>query len=127
MNTGKPGMMSDSSKTPVVETTAENREEFLATFSSQEEKHIRRKVDKRFLLLIGLMYMVKQVCLILLSPDLIQNTKSQIDVNNVSSIKVLQVGEKSNILNELNMSSDQYNWVSSIYTVCLLLHTREWF
>lgn len=118
-------MMSDIAKTPVVETTAENREEFLASFSSQEEKHIRRKVDKRFLLLIGLMYMVKQVCLILLSPELIQNTKSQIDVNNVSSIKVLQVGEKSNILNELNMSADQYNWVSSIYTVCLLLHTRE--
>lgn len=119
--------MSDISKTPVVETTAENREEFLASFSPQEKKHIRRKVDKRFLLLIGLMYMVKQVCLILLSPELIQNTKSQIDVNNVSSIKVLQVGEKSNILTELNMSADQYNWVSSVYTVCLLLHTREWF
>ncbi|KAJ5492113.1 Major facilitator superfamily domain general substrate transporter [Penicillium expansum] len=96
--------MSDISKTLVVETTSESREEFLASFSSQEEKQIRRKVDKRFLLLIGLMYMVKQI-----------------DVNNVSSIKVLQVGKQSNILNELHMSADQYNWVSSIYMIAYII------
>ncbi|CAI7585348.1 unnamed protein product [Penicillium glandicola] len=96
--------MSDISKTPVVETTTLDREEFLATFSLEEEKKIRRKVDKRFFLLIGLMYMVKQI-----------------DVNNVSSIKVLQVGEDSNILTELNMSANQYNWVSSIYTIAYII------
>lgn len=34
---------------------------FLASFSLEEEKKILRKIDKRFLVLIGLMYMVKQV------------------------------------------------------------------
>lgn len=34
---------------------------FLATFTPEEEKRIMRKVDRRFLLLIGLMYMVKTV------------------------------------------------------------------
>lgn len=66
--------MSDISKTLVVETTSESREEFLASFSSQEEKQIRRKVNKRFLLLIGLMYMVKQVVIISAYSDLIQCT-----------------------------------------------------
>jgi len=34
---------------------------FLATFTPEDEKAIMRKVDKRFLVLIGLMYMIKQV------------------------------------------------------------------
>jgi hypothetical protein len=34
---------------------------FLATFTPEEEKMIMRKVDRRFLLLIGLMYMIKTV------------------------------------------------------------------
>lgn len=33
---------------------------FLASFSLEEEKKILRKIDYRFLLLIGLMYMIKQ-------------------------------------------------------------------
>lgn len=34
---------------------------FLASFSLEEEKKILRKIDHRFLILIGLMYMIKQV------------------------------------------------------------------
>jgi MFS transporter, ACS family, DAL5 transporter family protein len=34
---------------------------FLGSFSLEEEKKILRKIDHRFLLLIGLMYMIKQV------------------------------------------------------------------
>ena len=34
---------------------------FLATFSAEEEKSILRKVDKRFILLTGLMYLIKSV------------------------------------------------------------------
>ena len=36
---------------------------FLSTFSAEEEKAIIRKVDRRFLVLIGLMYMIKTVSL----------------------------------------------------------------
>ena len=34
---------------------------FLATFTPQDDKDIMRKVDKRFLLLIGILYMTKNV------------------------------------------------------------------
>lgn len=34
---------------------------FLASFSVEEDKAIRRKVDRRFLWLIGLMYIIKNV------------------------------------------------------------------
>jgi hypothetical protein len=34
---------------------------FLATFTQQDDKDIMRKVDKRFLLLIGILYMTKNV------------------------------------------------------------------
>jgi hypothetical protein len=34
---------------------------FLSTFTPEEEKCIKRKIDRRFLLLIGLMYMIKTV------------------------------------------------------------------
>lgn len=39
----------------------EARARFLATFSAAEESEIMRKVDKKFFVLIGLMYMIKSV------------------------------------------------------------------
>lgn len=36
---------------------------------------------------------------------------------NAANVKVLQVGQPSNVLNELKMSANQYNWVQSIYFV----------
>ena len=40
---------------------AGSREAFLGSFAPEEEKRILRKVDKRFLLLIGVLYLVKNV------------------------------------------------------------------
>lgn len=76
------------------------RARFLATFTAEDEKSIMRKVDRRFLLLIGLMNLVKQV-----------------DYLNAAVVKVLQVGEERNVLTELSMTNNQYNWVQSIYFV----------
>jgi hypothetical protein len=81
-----------------------DREAFLSTFSAEEDKRIMRKVDRRFLLLIGLMYMLKNV-----------------DYMNAAVVKVLQVGEDRNILTELNMTADQYNWVQSIYFISYII------
>jgi hypothetical protein len=39
----------------------EDRKAFLSSFSPEEDKAIRRKVDMRFLWLIGLMYIIKNV------------------------------------------------------------------
>lgn len=38
-----------------------NRETFLASFTAEEDKAIMRKVDLRFLCLIGCMYLLKNV------------------------------------------------------------------
>ena len=38
------------------------REAFLGEFSAEESKAIMSKVDKRFFILIGLMFLVKNVC-----------------------------------------------------------------
>ncbi|KAH8881405.1 retrograde regulation protein 2 [Thozetella sp. PMI_491] len=78
--------------------TADYRGNFLATFTPEEEKKIMRKIDYRLLLLCGIIYMIKQI-----------------DVNNAASVKVLSVGKPTNILTQLGMSSDQYNWVQSVY------------
>jgi hypothetical protein len=42
------------------------RQEFLATFSAKESRAIMSKVDRRFFLLIGFMFMVKNVSVSLL-------------------------------------------------------------
>lgn len=51
----------DRSDNVVLRDDPEAKAAFLATFTPEEEKAIMRKVDKRFFILIGLMYMIKQV------------------------------------------------------------------
>lgn len=87
------------------------RQDFLSGFTADDDRRIMRKVDLRFLPLMGFMYLVKQV-----------------DYTNAASIKVLQVGEPSNVLTELGMTADQYNWIQTVYFVRLVsshnrLHT----
>ncbi|KAL1885674.1 hypothetical protein Plec18167_001169 [Paecilomyces lecythidis] len=78
--------------------------EFLSSFTAEEEKRIMKKVDARFLILTGLMYMIKTI-----------------DYTNASSVKVLQVGSDRNILKELHMTADQYNWIQSIYFISYII------
>ncbi|CAG8977545.1 hypothetical protein HYALB_00012351 [Hymenoscyphus albidus] len=78
---------------------------FLASFTAEEDRAIMTKVDCRFLWLIELMYLIKNI-----------------DYTNAASVKVLQVGQPTNILKQLNMKSNQYNWVQSIYFVCFPKH-----
>ncbi|KAK6435873.1 hypothetical protein LTR95_007940 [Oleoguttula sp. CCFEE 5521] len=85
-------------------TGASDRAAFLATFSRAEDKAIMKKVDRRFLLLIGMLYMTKNI-----------------DNQNAANVKVLQVGQQSNILRSLSMSADQYNWVQSVYFTAYII------
>ncbi|KAL4962065.1 major facilitator superfamily domain-containing protein [Aspergillus stella-maris] len=80
------------------------RKEFLSQFTAEDDKRIMRKVDRRVLLLMGIMYLLKQI-----------------DFANAASVKVLQVGESSNILTELSMSTNDYNWTQTIYYIGLVL------
>ncbi|KAA8911485.1 major facilitator superfamily domain-containing protein [Sphaerosporella brunnea] len=80
------------------------RKSVLSKFSVEDEKRVMRKVDRKFLLLIGVLYLIKNL-----------------DYQNAASIKVLQVGQPSNILNELRMTADEYNWVQSIYFISYII------
>ncbi|KAH8661599.1 permease of the major facilitator superfamily [Tricladium varicosporioides] len=84
--------------------TAADRKAFLSSFSPEEDKVIRSKVDWRFLWLIGTMYIIKNI-----------------DYTNAAAVKVLQVGQPTNILKQLHMSADQYNWVQSIYFISYIV------
>ncbi|KAI9829510.1 MAG: hypothetical protein M1819_006330 [Sarea resinae] len=86
------------------DSSNEDRAAFLSSFSPEEEKHIMRKVDYRFLVLIGLMYLIKTI-----------------DYTNAANIKVLQVKQPRNILVELKMTANQYNWVQSIYFISYIV------
>ncbi|KAL1959088.1 hypothetical protein VTO42DRAFT_2875 [Malbranchea cinnamomea] len=81
-----------------------NRKAFLASFSAEEDKAIRRKVDRRFLWLIGMIYILKNI-----------------DYQNAAAVKVLQVGQPSNIMIQLNMTPNEYNWVQSIYFISYIV------
>lgn len=76
------------------------RRNFLSRFTAEDDKRIMRKVDSRFLLLMGFMYLIKQI-----------------DYTNAASIKVLQVGTDRNVLTELGMTANDYNWLTSFYFV----------
>ncbi|PLB51364.1 putative vitamin H transporter [Aspergillus steynii IBT 23096] len=97
-------------KTAVAEVSPASQDDahakcsFLASFSREEEQRIMSKVNRRFCLLIGVMYLIKSM-----------------DMSNAASVKVLQVGQPSNILNELNMTADQFNWVQSIYYISYII------
>lgn len=85
---------------PHTNAVNDERVAFLDSFTPEEQKRIIRKVDHRLLITIGVIYLIKQI-----------------DVNNAASVKVLAVGKHTNILKQLNMTSDEYNWVQSIYYV----------
>ncbi|KAK7734133.1 hypothetical protein SLS63_004418 [Diaporthe eres] len=80
------------------------RHDFLSGFTADDDRRIMRKVDLRFLPLVGFMYLVKQV-----------------DYTNAASIKVLQVGQSSNVLTELGMTADQYNWIQTVYFISYVI------
>lgn len=53
--------MEDDGQKISPEVGIESREEFLSGFTRDDEKRIMRKVDKRFLILIGTIYLMKTV------------------------------------------------------------------
>jgi hypothetical protein len=51
----------DASSPAQTSTEPESKQAFLPSFTQAENKAIMRKVDRRFLLLIGILYMTKNV------------------------------------------------------------------
>ncbi|KAH7146243.1 major facilitator superfamily domain-containing protein [Dactylonectria macrodidyma] len=75
-----------------------------ATLSSDEEKKLLRRIDWRLIPLLSIMYMVKTI-----------------DASNVSNARIMDRGTPRNILIELNITSDQYNFVTAAYYIPYIL------
>ncbi|CUM63869.1 uncharacterized protein PRCAT00001457001 [Priceomyces carsonii] len=73
-------------------------------FGYAYEKKLLRRIDLRLMPLLILLYLCKNL-----------------DVNNAGFVKTMNVGASTNILSELNMSVNDWAWVSTIYTIPFIL------
>ncbi|KAL4869939.1 major facilitator superfamily domain-containing protein [Aspergillus spectabilis] len=89
---------------PHTDALYDQRVAFLDTFTPQEQKKIICKVDRRILVIIGVIYLVKQNA---------ASSYLYIGANNAASVKVLAVDKPTNFMTQLKMTADQYNWVQS--------------
>ncbi|EXJ77436.1 hypothetical protein A1O3_09662 [Capronia epimyces CBS 606.96] len=94
----------EDTETGGLEVASKPHADFLATFTPEEEKKIMRKVDMRIVTIIGFMSMVRAI-----------------DANNAAAVKVLQVGEPRNILKQLHMTSNEYNWVQTVFFIAYVV------
>jgi hypothetical protein len=65
-----------------------------------EEKKLLRKIDLRLMTLCSVMFLLKNI-----------------DADNVSNARIMNKGQPSNIMKELNMTSNEYNLVTTMYYV----------
>lgn len=71
-----------------------------ALLSEQEEKKLLRRIDLRLMPLLALILMVKNI-----------------DANNAANARIMNKGTDRNILTQLDMIVDEYNFVSTIYFI----------
>ncbi|UPK92896.1 hypothetical protein LCI18_003831 [Fusarium solani-melongenae] len=75
-----------------------------ATLSSTEEKKLLRRIDWHLIPLLAIMYMVKTI-----------------DASNVSNARIMDRGTPRNIMIELRVTPDQYNFVTAAYYIPYIL------
>lgn len=85
----------------------------------EEEKKLLRRVDWHLMLLCSIIFMVKNVDANNVSPLGFWPIHSWQRVNGrqAAHARIMNRGTPRNILTELNMTGDDYNWVSTIYYV----------
>ncbi|KAH8195211.1 hypothetical protein TruAng_010629 [Truncatella angustata] len=74
------------------------------TLSADEEKKLLRRIDWHLIPLMAVIYCVKTI-----------------DASNVSNARIMDQGTNHNILTELHMTSDQYNFVTLAYYIPYIL------
>ncbi|KAJ4210974.1 hypothetical protein NW759_013005 [Fusarium solani] len=75
-----------------------------AALSSAEEKKLLRRIDWHLIPLLAIMYMVKTI-----------------DASNVSNARIMDRGTPRNIMIELRVTPDQYNFVTAAYYIPYIL------
>jgi len=75
----------------------------------EEEKNLLRRIDWHIMPLCAIAFLLKNI-----------------DNINVSNVKIMNTGTNQNILKQLGMSADEYNFVSTIYYVRKELSERNY-
>jgi hypothetical protein len=70
--------------------------------TAEEEKALMRRVDWRIMTVCSLLFLIKNL-----------------DADNISNARIMNLGTGRNIMAQLNMSSDQYGLLNVLYYVCL--------
>lgn len=71
-----------------------------ASLTFEEEKKLLRRIDWHLMPLLSICFLLKNI-----------------DALNVSNVRIMNTGTDQNILKELEMSSNEFNFVSTIYYV----------
>lgn len=74
-----------------------------ALLTAKEEKALMRRVDWRIMSICSILFLLKNI-----------------DADNISNARIMNKDTNTNIMTELNMTSDQYNLLSVLYYVSLL-------
>ncbi|KAK0192494.1 MFS general substrate transporter [Armillaria mellea] len=91
------------SKEGKVEDLVQEAEQILSQYTFVETKKILRRVDLHLLPLLMLAYLLKNL-----------------DSNIVSYVKTINTGKSTNILKELHMTTNEYGYLSTIFTCTFL-------
>lgn len=94
----------DSSSSDSSEINIENAIATTGYFTYEEENRVLRKVDFRLLPFLILIYFCKNL-----------------DVNNISYVKIMNVDEPTNILTQLKMTSDEWAWTATAYYITFIV------
>ena len=97
--------------------------------SYEEEKKLLRRVDLRLMIMCALIFMVKNIDannVRPISPEPRDASHLQLcdtcaNFTKSANAPVMNRGTPRNILTQLNMTTDDYNWVSTVYYVCCSL------
>lgn len=68
--------------------------------SAEEEKKLLRKIDWHLMTLCSIMFLLKNI-----------------DADNVSNARTMNKGSHTNIMAQLGMTSNEYNWVTTLYYI----------
>ncbi|KAJ3542784.1 hypothetical protein NM208_g395 [Fusarium decemcellulare] len=98
---GKPCNYGDNTTTT---DESMSRQEALTALTVDEEKRLLRKVDWRLVPFLCMLYLVKKL-----------------DESNVSNARIMNKGTERNILTQLDITSNEYNLVTVLYTVPYIL------
>lgn len=88
--------------------------------SAEEEKRLLRRIDWHLMPLCSLIFMFKNLDSdnVSQSLSLYYTTAQTYDQSQVSNARIMNQGTHQNIMNQLGMTSDEYNLVTVVYYVC---------